>query len=949
MALPSELPVPFALDDEDAPALPGRLPAALALLVHVLLLGAWGAAVPEGVSLPWALHVAQAGLGLQLGLHLLSRPPPSLTPARLALVWAGLGWAAALFGLLPVWGGIDLLLGAALLAWLWGTPGRLRQACAAALGLGWLAGAVCWVQGPYTGRPVLLGLHLRLTGQVPEEAERGPYTGEVLPYVLTLAPGVWRRYHPSEPGSWDATFLDPSSEAELRVRAQVLPGAAHADLDQLQERALRAFREPAVISREEPLDRWDTARLVRVDERGKGRHRQGWVGLYTEGDLVFEVVALAPAAAFARVEPGLHAAVASFAFTPQGRPQLALEPLRRVKQATALVRTATSQGSGVLVGRRDRIGYVVTNAHVLWSDDASEEVDLAGVRLAFPAAGDRALRPATVLGISRSADVAVLTVALEPSDPQPLPVREPGSVPVGTPVFTVGFPVDAMPAGSVGASPAVGAGRVIAPRHASGARPSLWLDVGIHAGNSGGPVVAADGSVLGLAQAVVIGAEISLGVPSDQLHAVLGLPLTWTDAPLSASLGAPAEAPDLEAALVEVHGGPWTAPGVWVQGPAGPGVLAPASVAESEGLTVVQDGTPYPAKLERVDERAGLAWLSTAAPVRVALPVGRVAPLPETTGLRVGTLRIRQAPWLPRRPVTARWIGAVLTSKPVGEPRDVGIDIGLHPELSAGPALDAQGQLVGFVMEGEQIENYTRMRSGEAIWAFLGPRLAEGLVRVAADGLGDCVVRVDAALDDPSHLLTSVSVRLVPAPADFPGEVALVDGRAELASRHCPEHAHVELTLVTAAGRAAVVSEPLALDLPGLRRAAMARTPALAAAPPWSPPAGWSRACDPLSPGDCVRACAAAPGPACLVAGELAHQPALVRAACDARVGQACHALATAARPEQRDALEGQACSLGDGRGCRALAAQASKAEACALYAQGCEAGDADSCKQRCP
>jgi S1-C subfamily serine protease len=96
------------------------------------------------------------------------------------------------------------------------------------------------------------------------------------------------------------------------------------------------------------------------------------------------------------------------------------DTLQRIKRATVFVSLGqqlnAGSGSGFLVHSEGDRGWVVTNAHV-----ASKAVD-GGLRVVFNSGTRKADSiPATVVGLSRSRDLAVLELQA-PSLPEPLPI-----------------------------------------------------------------------------------------------------------------------------------------------------------------------------------------------------------------------------------------------------------------------------------------------------------------------------------------------------------------------------------------------------------------------------------------------------------------------------------------------------------------------------------------------
>jgi S1-C subfamily serine protease len=105
---------------------------------------------------------------------------------------------------------------------------------------------------------------------------------------------------------------------------------------------------------------------------------------------------------------------------------------------------------------------------------------------------DQAPRMASPQEISQSHDVAVLNIPL--SGLPYLSLAEPGSLRVGDPVFTIGFPV----ADLLGLDPKFTDGAVSALSGFGGNATLMQMTVPIQPGNSGGAVFTAEGEVVGV-------------------------------------------------------------------------------------------------------------------------------------------------------------------------------------------------------------------------------------------------------------------------------------------------------------------------------------------------------------------------------------------------------------------------------------------------------------------
>lgn len=160
-------------------------------------------------------------------------------------------------------------------------------------------------------------------------------------------------------------------------------------------------------------------------------------------------------------------------------------------------------GAGVLW----RPGILVTSAHLL----------ARGAHAATLWTGETL--PAEPMIVNEELDLAVLRLPRPVGSP--LPTRDPSSLLVGSLVLAVGHPWGERYAVSLG----VFSGWVVA--RAAGPRGTLRLlrtDAQLAPGNSGGPLLDAEGRVVGICT-MVVGGDQSLAVPADLAEALVrGLP-----------------------------------------------------------------------------------------------------------------------------------------------------------------------------------------------------------------------------------------------------------------------------------------------------------------------------------------------------------------------------------------------------------------------------------------
>ncbi len=143
-------------------------------------------------------------------------------------------------------------------------------------------------------------------------------------------------------------------------------------------------------------------------------------------------------------------------------------------------------------------GRIVTNHHVVAHEQAKVQVHLV----------DGRTLPAKVLHRNPKLDLALLKV--EADNLQPLPSGNSSELRVGEWVFAIGHPWGqrwALTAGIVSSLSSVKIDETVTTRY-------IKSDVGLAPGNSGGPLLDADGKVVGI-NAMIFGGDLSVAIPSD--------------------------------------------------------------------------------------------------------------------------------------------------------------------------------------------------------------------------------------------------------------------------------------------------------------------------------------------------------------------------------------------------------------------------------------------------
>lgn len=145
-----------------------------------------------------------------------------------------------------------------------------------------------------------------------------------------------------------------------------------------------------------------------------------------------------------------------------------------------------SQTSGVGSGFvLDENGNIVTNAHVV------ENANAITVRFS-----DGSEAKATLVGSDPSTDIAVIHVDVGASKLKPLELGSSSSVKPGDPVVAIGSPFGLE--GSISAGIASAVDRTIQAPDGTPITGAIQLDAALNGGNSGGPLLNADGKVIGV-------------------------------------------------------------------------------------------------------------------------------------------------------------------------------------------------------------------------------------------------------------------------------------------------------------------------------------------------------------------------------------------------------------------------------------------------------------------
>jgi predicted Zn finger-like uncharacterized protein len=216
------------------------------------------------------------------------------------------------------------------------------------------------------------------------------------------------------------------------------------------------------------------------------------------------------------------------------------ETLERLKAMTVFVKVDAgmlqASGSGFLIKTDAQGGFVVTNNHVANPRDDEPERGPFGPRFgpAFrrPAnpritvvlhSGTEAERsvPARLFIADAEDDLAILRIEAEQL-PQPLDLMDHADLAETMPVFILGYPFGEQL--GLKRNPAVNVGKatVTSIRRDRANKPALvQLQGELHPGNSGGPVVDAQGRLIGVAVSKVRGTQIGFAIAPTVLEDLL--------------------------------------------------------------------------------------------------------------------------------------------------------------------------------------------------------------------------------------------------------------------------------------------------------------------------------------------------------------------------------------------------------------------------------------------
>jgi S1-C subfamily serine protease len=236
-------------------------------------------------------------------------------------------------------------------------------------------------------------------------------------------------------------------------------------------------------------------------------------------------------AALLYVRPGPSVAVEKSKDGPDARtPPVVVEvakDLADLKAATVFIKvtagTAHGSGSGFLIKSESTAGYVATNHHVIGPSIRGRRAEAAGVTVVFRSGtADERSYAGVVIADDPDNDLAIVKVMGVANLPKPVNLK-PANLVETLPVVVYGFPfgtklgVDAQNPSITVTQGSVSSIR----RNARNEVVAVQIDGSLNPGNSGGPILDAEGRLVGVAAATIPGAHIGLAIPAEDLNRLL--------------------------------------------------------------------------------------------------------------------------------------------------------------------------------------------------------------------------------------------------------------------------------------------------------------------------------------------------------------------------------------------------------------------------------------------
>lgn len=206
---------------------------------------------------------------------------------------------------------------------------------------------------------------------------------------------------------------------------------------------------------------------------------------------------------------------------PVGDGKMSREAVARVKRATVRIHVTLpdgrqSSGTGFF-GVPESNNLILTNAHVVGMLSADSRKPKSVEIFLNSGEKDQHKTAARILGVDRHSDLAVLDVGTTAGMPAPLNVRPAATLNELDPVTVFGFPLGTQLGEEITIRPT----SVSSLRKRAGVLEKVQVAGGMDPGNSGGPVVDANGDVIGVAVSGIEGRLINFAIPGERVHTIL--------------------------------------------------------------------------------------------------------------------------------------------------------------------------------------------------------------------------------------------------------------------------------------------------------------------------------------------------------------------------------------------------------------------------------------------
>jgi S1-C subfamily serine protease/DNA-binding beta-propeller fold protein YncE len=214
-----------------------------------------------------------------------------------------------------------------------------------------------------------------------------------------------------------------------------------------------------------------------------------------------------------RVLAAVAAVLAAFA---PARQELKSDVLEKLRDATVYVVAGDGTGSGFLFLKRGSVAYLMTCEHVVGSAQQVNVVFWSGT-------AKEKTHAARVIATDPSRDIACLVLRDVKDLPAPLELGRKTEVKETETVFAAGFPFGSMLAtGKKNPEISISKSSVTSIRRGEN-RETIAVQISgeVNPGNSGGPLVTADGRVVGVTAAKIAGTQTAFAVPSEEIQGFL--------------------------------------------------------------------------------------------------------------------------------------------------------------------------------------------------------------------------------------------------------------------------------------------------------------------------------------------------------------------------------------------------------------------------------------------